>query len=249
MRSHALVPLVFAALVAACPLGAPSRAFGGGEKNEAPAPATPVDEAVDLGSLEARALAAKLHVPANWRPATRTVDILYAFSEEPHLLDWKLKGHDKAEVSCGLEVSAGSAGTALGLLDAIYLAGDATIEATFTVIHMAPSSDLCILVGVHGNEAIGVRWGDQLVRVKGARISALTKDTTAQDKFAYNKPVDVKVERKGDELTTWVNKMEGARRKLSKKELDGRVGFLLASNVRARISSFRVSGAIDLKKL
>lgn len=209
----------------------------------------PKPDAVDTDSVEAKALAGKLHVPANWRPASSSIDVFYAFSEEGHLLDWKWTGADKTECSGGLEVGVKSDGCAIGLLDGLEFTGDLEINATVKFLYLGPGTDFALLVGVKGSDAAGVRWGDQYVKVKKGRLSALTKNEPSKDKFALQKTVEIKLVRKGDELQAWLNKIEKPSHKFAKKELDGRIGFLFANNARVQITSYSAKGPIDKSKL
>ena len=248
------------------------------EKKAEPKKDAPKDD-VDTDCLEARVLASKLHVSPNWRPASSSVDLTYLFAGEPELLDWKVTGADKAELADGtprgpggpggpgrkggggkgggppavpdkgLVFTVGSSSQALCLLTPVDLCGDFTLEAEVKLSQFGSSADLVFLVGVHGNEAVGVRYGDQFVKVKGASISALSKNAPSAEKFMERKPVVVKLARSGDELRTWINGIEKGSRKLSRKELDGKVGFLAAANVRVALMRVHVQGTIDRNKL
>jgi hypothetical protein len=209
----------------------------------------PKPDAVDTESIEAKTLAGKLHVPPNWRPASSSVDLSYFFSEEPQLLDWKWTGADKTALSGGLEVGCGSDACAIGLLEGLEWNGDLEVEATVKFAFMGVTTDFALLVGVKGSEAVGARWGDQYVKVKKGRISAVTKNEPSKDKFALQKVVEIRLVRKGDELRTWINKVERPSHKFSKKELDGRIGFLFANNARVNVTRFTAKGAIDKSKL
>jgi hypothetical protein len=102
---------------------------------------------------------------------------------------------------------------------------------------------------VKGSEAIGARWGDQYVKVKKGHISAVTKNESSKDKFALQKVVELRLVRKGDELQTWINKVERPAHKFSKKELDGRIGLLFGNNARVTVTRYTAKGAIDKSKL
>jgi len=238
--------VVAIALGAACPVIL-AQDEGKDQKDDSPG-------AIDTESAEAKALAKKLHVTANWRPKKSTIDLTYTWKDEPELTDWKWKGADKCEYAkagpqeenpiAGLEVGVSSSGSAVGLLDGVEFNGDFTIEWTLKALYNAGSSDLVFLVGVHKNEGIGVRFGDQLVRLKSGGISAITKNEPSRDKFALMKINTVKIVRTGDEIQTWLNKVEQPKKKLSKKELDGKIGLLCASNMRIKIQKLTVSGSI-----
>ncbi len=224
----------------------------GAKKDEGKGDEPKKDEAkepTDLESLAAKSLAAKLHVPPNWKAKEGTVDLLYAFHEEPQLLDWKIQGADKAEISGGLELGVGSAGTAFALLSPIELKGDFEVEVALQLLHMGPSSDFAFVVGQHGNDAIGIRYGDQYVKIHNGKLTPITNNQPSQDKFAIQKAVDLKIVRKGDELQTWINKMERPKKRFTKKELDGKIGFMIATNVRMKLTSVHVTGVIDKSKL
>lgn len=221
-----------------------------GKKDEKPGEKKEDKDDVDTESLEAKTLAGKLHVPPNWRPKSGTVDLSYTLNDDPQMLDWKFQGCDKAEQTTGgLEVGVSSSGTGFGLLDAVEFKGDFTIQISVTLDHYGPSTDVMFLVGVKGSDAIGLRYGDQYVRLKSGKMSRITTNPPSQDKFALGKLVELKIVRKGEELQTWINKMERPRKKLTKKELDGKVGFYGATNLRMRISSYKVQGVIDKSKL
>src|SRR5262245_29484240 len=209
----------------------------------------PKPDTVDTESIEAKTLAGKLPVPPTWRPASSSVDLSYFFGEEPQLLDWKWTGADKTALAGGLEVGVGSDGTAIGLLEGLEWNGDLEIETTVKFLFMGPGTDFVLLVGAKGSEAVGARWGDQYVKVKKGRISAVTKNESSKDKFALQKTVELRLVRKGDELRTWVNKVERPSHKFSKKELDGKIGLLIGNNGRLNVTSFHVKGSIDKSKL
>jgi hypothetical protein len=225
-------------------------------KADAKADAKPDDSPgpVDTEGTEAQSLAKKLHVAPNWRPKKSTVDLTYTFKDEPELLDWKWKGTDKVEYAkggpkeanaiSGLEIGVASSGTALGLLDPVEFNGDFTIDCTMKALFNGGSSDLVFLVGVKNNDAIGVRWGDQLVRLKRGSVTAIGKNAPSQEKWNRQSVMTIKIVRTGDEIQTWLNKMEQPKKKLTHKELDGKIGLLLSSNLRVKIQTLKVSGGI-----
>jgi hypothetical protein len=211
-------------------------------------------EAVDTSSDEAKSLEKKLHVPGNWRSKAGTVDLTYAFAEESELLDWKWQGQDKVAYAkpgpkepnpiSGLECTVSSEGTALGLLDPVEFIGDFTIEWTIKASFFGTSSELVFLVGSKGSDGIGVRWGSQLVRMKKGKLSPITQDAPSQDRFAMQKVVDVKLVRVGDELQVFLNKIAGTKKKFARKELDGKIGLLISTNLRVKVKRFHITGAI-----
>jgi hypothetical protein len=227
------------------------------------------DSPEDLSSPEAKALAAKLHVPPRWRASDGSVDLLYSFFEDGEEKDWKITGADllqRAEGKAaspkggkrgrgasggepaGLKVSV-NAGTALLVLEAVELKGDFTLETTLMVEQQGPSSDLVFLCGLKGKDGVGARFGDQLVKLGAKGFTPLTKNAPSAAKFTPKDSVEVKLIRKGDELRTTINGADGQTRTFAEKELDGKVGLLLAKGTRIVIARFRVTGAIDRSKL
>jgi hypothetical protein len=217
-------------------------------------PAAPPPDNVDTDSPQAKSLEKKLHVAPNWRPQSYRVDLSYKFANPLELQDWKFQGADRAEFAgpgrkepaplSGLEVTVSSGSTALGLLDPVEFNGDFTIELTAKLTFFAPSSDLVFVVGAKGSDAVGLRFGDQFVKVKKGSVSALSPGLQGPDRWSMNKHVDLKLVRKGDELQVFINKAEGPKRKFARKELDGKVGVLLSANARLKISRFRIEGGI-----
>ena len=113
---------------------------------------------------------------------------------------------------------------------------------------MGPSSDLIFLVGVHGTDAIGLRYGQQFVKVKKTGVSAVTHDTVALDKFSSSRTVNLKIVRKGDELSSSLNGAPAVKKSFTYKDLDGKVGFFLGSNLRIRITKLELKGSIAIPK-
>jgi hypothetical protein len=206
---------------------------------------------VDTESLEAKTLAGKLHVPPNWRPKLGTVELSYGFHEEPQLLDWKWQGADRCEpTGSGLELGLGSSACAVGLLESVELAGDFELNLSVNITWASPANDFIILFGVKkGGEGFGLRYGNQFVKVKGDKIYKITKNEPASGKFGLDRTVDMRIVRKGDEIRTWINKVDAGSQKYKKKELDGKVGLLAGYNMRLRVSKFDVKGVIDKSKL
>jgi hypothetical protein len=227
----------------------------------------------DLGSLEAKILEGKLHTPPRWDSKTGMVDLIYEFGSENELLDWAVSGADRADLTDpkadrprpgrnknkadappprekgGLRLGVGSDGVATAVLQPIDLKGDFTIEATIRVPICGPSGEIVFLFGVHGADGTGARFGDQLVKVHGSALSPITKNKPSIDKFLTKTPVTVKLVRAGDEIKLSINGVDHGSKKLAPKDLDGKVGFLTASNVRIVIDRVRVHGTIDKTKL
>lgn len=224
------------------------------------APAAESSDPIETTSPEAKKLAEKLHVAPNWRGKSGTVDLTYGFgSRKAELLeDWKFAGLEKSDLegpknkepnpTSGLDLAAGSSGSGTAILDAVELLGDFTIDVQLKVSFMGPSSDLVFLVGVHDNEALGFRYGQQLVRVKKSGVTAITKDAVSLDKFASSKTVNVKIVRKGDELSSSINGSTVSKKTFTYKDLDGKIGLLLSSNIRIRVTKLEVKGAIAIPK-
>ena len=215
---------------------------------------------IETDSPEAKKLADKLHVAPNWRGKSGTVDLLYPFGlkKTEHLDDFKFSGLDKAEFegpkkkepnpTTGLDLAASSNGAGTAILDAVECLGDFSLEATLKVSFMGPSSDLVFLVGIHGTDALGLRYGQQFVKVKKGGVSNLSHNQVVLDKFAMSRTVTVKIVRKGDDLSSSIDGSEVAKKTFTYKDLDGKVGFLLSSNVHIRINKLELKGSIAMPK-
>jgi len=72
----------------------------------------------------------------------------------------------------------------------------------------------------------------------------LTRDAPNQDRFAISKIVELKIVRTDDELQVTINKVDGPKKKFAKKELDGKIGFLISTNARVKIKRLRITGTV-----
>jgi hypothetical protein len=271
--SLATTPLLFADDGPDAPKGADEKK-GDDKKDDKKDENKKDDGASDLDALTAKALAGKLHVPASWNGKDGTVDLTYDFSHEDQLADWKVAGADKVDLTDGKESAKGARGKgakggggggapgtpglrisvssdalATAILDPIELKGDFTIETTLRLAQFGPSCDFVFLVGFKGKEATGIRFGDQYVKVGARGITAITHNTPSIDKFTSHAPVKLKIQRKGNELKTWIDGIERPAKTLAAKDLDGKVGILASNNVRVIVARFQLKGAIDRSKL
>lgn len=200
------------------------------------------------------ALKERLHAYHNVRDGV--LDVTYQFSDVGEAQDFQGRGWDKFEINkvngmadghlsgpVDLELGAGSRG--LGVLTHVVdLAGDFEVDVTLWTAVSGQLSEVVFLCG----KQIGVRWGGQLVQVKkGGGVKPLGPET---DRICYKaeSEVSVKMTRRGDTLEVKLNGTRVAQKAFKPGELDGPFG-LFAGNVRIVITSLRIKGKVDMRKL
>jgi hypothetical protein len=225
------------------------------EPTPEPGPAASSGEpADDTDKIISDALKERLH--AHHSVHDGVMDVSYQFSDTGEAQDFQGRGWDKFEINkvngvadghlsgpVDLELGAGSRG--LGVLTHVVdLAGDFEIDVTLWTAVSGQLSEVVLLCG----KQVGVRWGGQLVQVKkGGGVKPLGPET---DRICYKaeSEVSVKMIRRGDTLEVKLNGTRVAQRAFKPGELDGPFG-LFAGNVRIVITSLRIKGKVDARKL
>lgn len=217
---------------------------------EEPGPTpSPTDD--DGGDAVLRAaLGELLHVQHSVREGV--VDVTYPFDMDAERLDFDLRGFDKAEINqvhgagghgggVDLELGAGSRGTGR-MQHQLELDGDCEVEVNVWTAHSGGRSQFFLVLG-----KVGVRWGEQLVKFGRSGPRPLGPEPDRMS-FREERDVSIRLVRKGDELTVFMNGRQVARKAFSAKDLDGRVS-LIVSDVRLVITSLRIRGQVDATKL